>query len=610
MAIGARRGRVAGLGIVGALDVAGTVCWWFGLAPLPLLLAGYVATWGALLRHLPPRIAAAAAVAPPLVVHLALLLALPPLVGGPLRPEVALGVLLLPSLAALAWTPAWEPPQLRTLTAAGLGGSLVTLAVLAAARTDRFAAYAWVASGDARLHQLFTRQVIDEGGLAEETLTFQPQFSEGLVALLAATSGRATLDPVAAFERDLAAMAAANLFLIVAWCALMVVAVVATTRDTPPWGVSAAASLLPLTGLGLGVILADGFTPILLLLVVAIPTFAVLAWALTEPDLGRPTTLAVANTAAALPVLAFTWTPVFGIAAVACLPTWVAALRTSPSPERRLRLLVTGLGGATGSAYCLFMLTKADRFITIPGSIAAPTALTAVAVVLVVAATTLSAGTALPRRHIAPWAVGTVTSLAVVVYAVAVQPPGLPWNYFPAKVAWVWILLSLPLVLTALVHPRAAGTRHAQTIGALAVLALAAGVARVASPVVPMDLQWLGATDRPLGSIGNWSRPSADSLRLAADLGDRRTRYVVFDVDPAEDRLTNFWLAVHHPPSGPFTDDEFVMWSYRPAGAVEDLCDLLDLQPDRVVVTAGHTSADAIRRACGPGTRIELTATR
>ena len=68
-------------------------------------------------------------------------------------------------------------------------------------------------------------------------------------------------------------------------------------------------SLLPVTGLALGVVLRDGFLPILLLVPLIMAALTVLGWLATTDRTGAPVTLGVAVSALAIPVLAFTWTP-------------------------------------------------------------------------------------------------------------------------------------------------------------------------------------------------------------------------------------------------------------------------------------------------------------
>jgi hypothetical protein len=93
----------------------------------------------------------------------------------------------------------------------------------------------------------------------------------------------------------------------------------------------------------------------------------------------------------------------------------------------------------------------------------------------------------------------------------------------------------------------------------------------------------------------HWAQPTADSLRLAVSLGDHRERYVVYNVSPPDDRLTNFWLA----PYDAVGDREFFRFSVLTANTLPDICTLLATQPDRIVVTADPTAADQFAEQCG-----------
>jgi hypothetical protein len=615
---------VTGPGLaVALLVVVGVGCWWVDLPPVPLLLAAYVAWLSQLRRDLPTPVAACGAVIAPLAIYLVALLVAPALTDGPLRAEVALGILALPCAVALLpmtrrgvrrRTRPWGRPRPVWL-AAGVGGSAFLAAVTAAARADRFGGYAWAASGDSRLHTLFARQSIAEGGLARTTVEFQPDFQEALFGLLGDTHGRAALGPGALVEHDLRVLAVATGFLVVAW-SLLTVASLAALRphgQSPSATVLGVASLLPVTGLGLGVLLRDGFLPTLVVVVVATTTMALLTWAHQQDPSDPGVDAAVLVSAAALPVLAFTWTPAFGIVALGCVPTWLKALSAGRVRTRTLRLVGMLIGGGLGSAYCLYMLGRSERYIAIAGSIAPPNPLVTLAVAAVVVAIASTGVSGLPGRAFVPWSAGTLAAVGVVIYAVTEQPPGLPWNYFPAKVAWTWVLVCLPFLLlpfTRAAHSDdSAGADRARLTrwGPVVALLVIVGISPVPSPVLPTSTQWVNATDRPLDSVGDWRYPSADALRLAVDLVDRPDRYVVFRVDGFNDVLTNFWLSARDPVEGYFTEDEFITWQY--GGSHENfnrLCDLLELQPERVVVVTHSAAAGEVRAACGIGTRTEI----
>ena len=72
----------------------------------------------------------------------------------------------------------------------------MVVTVLLAGRPDSFGLATWSASGDARLHLLFARMVLEEGGLHGTPFSFQPEYQEALTALFLDTHGRGSLAPV------------------------------------------------------------------------------------------------------------------------------------------------------------------------------------------------------------------------------------------------------------------------------------------------------------------------------------------------------------------------------------------------------------------------------
>ena len=82
---------------------------------------------------------------------------------------------------------------------------------------DSFGLATWSASGDARLHLLFTRMVLEEGGLHGTPFSFQAEYPEALTALLLDAHGRGTLAPGALLEHDLRGVAQVSVALTVLW---------------------------------------------------------------------------------------------------------------------------------------------------------------------------------------------------------------------------------------------------------------------------------------------------------------------------------------------------------------------------------------------------------
>jgi hypothetical protein len=588
------------------LTAGGVLQWWLGTAPLLALAAAYVAMLVLVARALPLRIAISAALVCQLAVYLVFVLVVPLVTTGPLRPGLALAILLSPCVVVLAapWvrSPHGQERPARVvsgplLAAAMTGGLVMVGAVLVAGRADPYGTVAWSTSGDARLHLLFAREVLAEAGLHGRPFTYQPQFQEALTGLLMDTHGRGSLEPGALLAHDLRGLAWTSTALTAVWTLATTAFLLgfAPLRGRAVAAVVVAGSLLPVTGLALGVLLRDGFLPVLLLMPVLLASLSVLSWLQTTDESGGPVTVAVGVTALALPVLAFTWTPFAVIVGVASLLPWWRSLRGPRDRRRGVRLAAMVLGTAGSAAYCLFVLSQTDGFVTINGSIAAPAPVTVVLVPLLVLLIAAGGWTAVRLPDLAPYLVGTVAMLAITVYAVAVQPPGLAWNYFPSKIPWIWTLVGFPLLLLPFAHPRTSQSRTVAVAGAASVVLAASALAPVTSPVLPEAAGWLQSGRTPTPDLAHWSQPDAESLRLAVGLGDRRTRYVVYQVTPEEDRLTNFWLTAYDP----LDDREFLRWGYRETGTLADLCGLLELQPDRVVATRDPTVQTQLAEQCG-----------
>lgn len=619
MTAGTGTWRRVGWAATVVLALVGVAQWWAGSPPLALLAASYVAVLGLLTHALPVRVALSAALLVQQAVLLVLLLVVPLLLGGPLRPGVALAILLAPCLAVLPDAlldrrrrgeadPIRVPVAL--VAAACVGGVVMVVTVLLAGRGDSFGLATWSASGDARLHLLFARMVVEEGGLHGPPFSFQPEYQEALTALFLDTHGRGTLAPGALLEHDLRGNAQVSAALTVLWtlASTGMLLALGPLRGRAAAAVVVVASLLPVTGLALGVVLRDGFLPILLLVPLIMAALSVLGWIATTDQRGRPVTVAVAVSAVAIPVLAFTWTPHAVAVGVAALLPWLRVLRDGE--QRAARLTAILLGTASGAAYCVYVLTQAAGFIDIPGGIASPTPVMAALVPLLVLVVVAARATSVHASALTPYLVGTVAVAGIVAYSVAVQAEGLAWNYFPAKIAWTWMIAGLPLLLVPFAHPRERPGVPARPViaatGAAAVLLGALALSPLTSPVLPNQVAWLQSGLHPSRTIAVWDQPDTASLRLAVSLGHPRTRYVVHAVSPVDDRLTNFWLAAYDPYDGPTNEDDFITWGYYETGTVADICELLEIQPYRVVATADPGAKRQLRRACGREVEVRL----
>jgi hypothetical protein len=584
------------------LGAVGTAQWWVGSPPVALLAASYVALVALLSRDLPVRVAVSAAFVVQQAVLLALELLVPVVAGGPLRPGVALGILLVPCLAVVPDVLlARRDPAVRAqrrerrdgpglpwwaVPAASVGGVVLLVAA--------HGAVAWTASGDGRNHFLHTRRVLAEGGIHGDALSSFPVHQNALTALLMDTHGRGELAPGPLLEHDLAAMAQTSLVLAVAWTLAAPAALVALgpVRTRAALAALAVASVLPLAGVALGVLLKDGFVSILLLVPLLLSALSVLAWLGSGDRPGRGATLAVGVTSAAIPVVAMTWTPLALVLGCAAVAPWWRTLRSGE--HRRTRLLLMAAGAGLGGAYAVHVATSAGgRLVDAGGSITAPSPWWCALVPVLVLVVAGGRATRARTSAFVPYLVGSLAAAAVTGAAVLAQDDGEYWNYYPAKFAWVWLLVGLPLLLAPFAHPRGTGPwwSGGALAGSLAVLLAAPLLSPLASPVRALD---------------DWQQPTEASLALAAELGHPRTRYVVVTVDPIEDRLTNFWLVPYEGDQGPDPTNTFYAWGYTYSGPLSDVCDLLEVEPDRVVATADPGLEAQLTQECGAPVRVRV----
>jgi hypothetical protein len=260
-----------------------------------------------------------------------------------------------------------------------------------------------------------------------------------------------------------------------------------------------------------------------------------------------------------------------------------------------------GVGVVSGAAICLAVMTNTAGVVAVTGSIAPPPPAVAALPVVLVLVVALAGWSAASARAFVPFLTASVVALGIVVYAVAAQPAGLAWNYYPSKVAWIWATVAFPFLLVPFAQPRG-GPAPRSTLGAVAVLLAAIALSPVATPVLPSAMAWTQTGLEQQGySVGAWEQPDAAALRLVERLGSTRQKYVVYGVDPEEDRITNFWLATYDP----FENNKFIAWAYFEQNRPEDICTILDQQPRRIVATADPTAEQALEATCGRDVRTE-----
>jgi hypothetical protein len=300
------------------------------------------------------------------------------------------------------------------------------------------------------------------------------------------------------------------------------------------------------------------------------------------------------------------------------LPAVWLLVRSASTRAARAIVGVLAAGAASGALLALPVLwSDVAPTVTAPGTIAAPSPVVFVLVPVLVAGIALGRPARAPAAAFAPYFAGTAVAALVVVYAVTAQPAGSEWNYYPAKLSWLWIATGLPLLLVPAAHPHddrgsGRGIRAGREVALSAgVLLIAAAGTRVSSPLLPPALApWGPGASQHDGSrslLDGWDLPDAQTLAHVVALGDDGRRVVLWDMrDPGNDRLGNFWLATYDP----IADTRLTRWAYGSMHTeIADLCALLEVDADRVVLTRNPALVHQLSQTCGtPPSRVELLA--
>ncbi len=556
----------------------------------------------------------------------------------PLAPIVALGVLLAPCLGAAVDLALRRPPSppdntsathwaIRAIVLSALAGPALLLLVVGVAIV-RYGdgALAFAMSGDARNHLLFARQIVSLGGFGPAVLAAYPALSDSVLALMIAVPGRVVATPGRVLENDIQALAAILVSVTVAWslsCACLVWAVGRLQRRTQAFAV-AAASVIPLGGLGLGVALRDGFFSAVFAMPLLISALCLSMWTIRERDPRRGWMIAWSAIALSLPVAATVWSLMLPIQITVILGALIGSYGRSWARDTLKAVGIVLLALAAALLLLLPLLGQRAADLTATGSISAPSPALFVTVPSVVLLIACGGLPQIRRSVFLPYLLGTLGAGAVVLYLVAKQPSGLAWNYYPAKAAWMWVLVGIPLPLAAaaFVRPRrlatARGSRILATVlavtGSLAVVGMAEGSVRVSSPLLPAAFDGLSpGAQTPGGTFSilrGWGQPDDQMVASVLRWGASGQSLVIWAYsNPGNDRLGNFWLSTYDPlpPPGrgaPISPFGGWAYGYDPTD-MNQLCALLDRDPRRNVATRDSLLPQTISSQCGlPAGRV------
>jgi hypothetical protein len=368
------------------------------------------------------------------------------------------------------------------------------------------------------------------------------------------------------------------------------------------------ASLLPLSGIGIGVAVLEGFSTALLaapLLTLAV----VMAMSLSSGSASPGLRLVLLSTIAGAAVLVlFLWSFI-ALPVVVILLFGLAISWARLAPKLRIVLVATAI------ALALFVaptLLKWARDIQNVNALAAGGSIPYMPVQLLVMqpilalATVLGLGTNTAIRRLVPYLVASAAVFVTVALIVSLPPGNATWSYYGSKAAWIWALATIGLVALPIARmsgalddsreiPNAQSnlTRGFDVVSLRRVsarvvgLALAAaGTLLVVQQLSPVLSPFFQVNSLPLTAItpvrSGYFSPSPDALRTVRSETQTEVPIVIWRVtDPVNDRYANFLVDLYAPHTSPVFRD----WAYRMTPEIQSLCALLAVEPERTVVT-------------------------
>ena len=384
---------------------------------------------------------------------------------------------------------------------------------------------------------------------------------------------------------------------------------VAGARRVPVFAVIGA-SLAPLLGIGIGIGLQDGFVSAFLAIALVTLSFTLAALAVKRETRPGVRLLSLATIAMVVALLLFTW----AYAIVAVVPALVFVLILSwRAWSKWMRIIVLGAGVVALLGLASFMPrwihhTLDNNVFGMSGTIVSPTPWLLILLPLTFLLCAMWRGHRETRQIFVIVAVTGVLVASMVVFICYIPegPPGYP--YYAAKLTWIWAASVLGLVFVpaalafgrresaTIAKPQWFGSESAAkaTGGVLLTLLVLLGV-RFASPlespvfvVQPLPL----SIASPIAD--GWVNPSAGAVGIARRAAEVDNAVVFGVADPGNDRLANFWLNVI--PSNQGVD--FKGWAYYTTGEITSLCDLLNRDSSRTVVTVDAGLAERVKDDC------------
>lgn len=580
-----------GVGTLGGVLVAA-----LGGGLVPLWIVALVGGVLALARWLPRVLALALGVAGFLAIELGLLLLTPTLgIGMTVPHAVVFGAVAAGSAVVLRRASLDLVRRDWMLSLASLVGAGLFLATMALSQALPGALrLAWSMNGDTVNAMLFSRYMIDAGGI-DQVAVPQPTPLPFAMAAANMEGGRAGLPDAALLEHDVARTAQVWVLLIAVLCVLVGVTVARAARGaSTAWAVTvtAVASAFPLLWYVVGVQFEFGFMNSSFAIVLLLCAWLSYLGGSQHPLLGL-----VGLFLSALGLLAV-WSPlvicVAPLGLVLLVATWGVVRRSGIRS-----LLLAGLAPLAFLAYAVVytvptFLAQSDAL----GSDGGFPEITDSQILVILAATALSivlawqfTGGDAPRGALA-MLIGFSAGLGYLL--LQRQGAEFGWGYYPAKFAWTTSVLLMTVAASFVVGVLARSTRSDRSRAVLTVAAGGALATLLYGPVLP-------SAQLPLPRI--LTGTAFDNNNAAADL--------VFEFSGAEngqdmlwrtavgDRWPNTWLLQVDVPDA--RTNPVRIYAFVPQLSTQQVCEVVGGLPGITIHTADPGAEAELAEACPDG---------
>lgn len=455
----------------------------------------------------------------------------------------------------------------------------------------------WAMNGDTVNAMGFARQMLVDGGIDPVST---PQVTPLPFAMAASNmeSGRAALAESALLEHDVARTAQVWIFVIALTCLLVGITVahaVKGVRLACSVPVVALSSMSLLVWYVIGVQFRFGFmnTAFALALLCA-------GWLIFSAGTGHTLATLAGILTTGLGILAV-WSPlvicIAGLGIVVLASEFVSLRRARPQ-----HLIVLAIAAVVFAGYAIT--------VTVPSFLAQSSALGSdggfppigpASIIVITALTFLCAAIALQSSstRLGAGTLAVVAGFAIGLGYLLLQRQGAAfgWGYYPAKFAWTTSILLVVILATLAAKMVLTGTRSRSSRALLTVAAAASVASLLWGPVLPGE-------QLPLPGMiaGNAFDQTEARAEVVFELAGRANGQDVLWRTTGGDQWANAWLLQIDRPA----DDPVKLFTTVPTLSPAQMCDVVTLLGDDVIIHTSDPAANSDLRAACPAARFTI----